>query len=105
MFDIGFSEIALIAVVALLVLGPERLPKVARTVGALVRRARSSWQNVRGEIERELAAEDMKKTINDLRRAADVRPDVKAAAADIDASSRGATTPPSPTHAPDDERH
>ena len=105
MFDIGFSEIALIAVVALLVLGPERLPKVARTVGALVRRARSSWQNVRGEIERELAAEDMKKTINDLRRAADVRPDVTAAAADIDASSRGATTPPPPTHTPDDERN
>lgn len=101
MFDIGFSEIALIAVVALLVLGPERLPKVARTVGALVRRARSSWQNVRGEIERELAAEDMKKTINDLRRTADVRPDVKAAAADIDASS----TPSPPTHTPDDERN
>jgi Tat protein translocase TatB subunit len=47
MFDVGFSEIALVAVVALLVLGPERLPKVARTVGALVRRARSSWQGVR----------------------------------------------------------
>ena len=105
MFDIGFSELALIAVVALLVLGPERLPKVARTVGALVRRARSSWQNVRGEIERELAAEDMKKTINDLRRAADVRADVTAATADVDASSHGATTTPTPTHAPDDERN
>ncbi len=104
MFDIGFSEIALIAVVALLVLGPERLPKVARTAGALVRRARSSWQNVRGEIERELAAEDMKKTIHDLRQAADLRPDVKAAAADIEASAHGATPPPPPTHAPDDER-
>jgi Tat protein translocase TatB subunit len=63
MFDVGFSEIALVAVVALLVLGPERLPKVARTVGALVRRARSSWQGVRSEIERELAAEDLKRTI------------------------------------------
>ena len=47
MFDIGFSEIGLIAVVALLVLGPERLPRVARTVGALMRRARNSWQDVR----------------------------------------------------------
>ncbi|MGA9421304.1 MAG: twin-arginine translocase TatA/TatE family subunit, partial [Rhodanobacteraceae bacterium] len=42
MFDIGFSEIALIAVTALLVLGPERLPRAARTLGALLRRARSS---------------------------------------------------------------
>lgn len=104
MFDIGFSEIALIAVVALLVLGPERLPKVARTVGALVRRARSSWQNVRSEIERELSAEDMKKTIHDIRRAADLRPEVNAAAADIDASARNVSARPKPTSAPKDER-
>jgi sec-independent protein translocase protein TatB len=83
MFDIGFSEIALIAVVALLVLGPERLPKVARTVGALVRRARASWLNVRSEIERELATEDLKKTIHETRHAADVRADLNAAVADI----------------------
>ena len=103
MFDIGFSEISLIAVVALLVLGPERLPKVARTVGALVRRARSSWNSVRGEIERELAAEDMKKTLDDLRRAADPRPDLNAAAEDIDRSLHAAGTPAA-TQAPDDER-
>jgi sec-independent protein translocase protein TatB len=57
MFEVGFGEIALIAVVALLVLGPERLPGVARRVGALVRRSRASRQSVKGEIERELAAE------------------------------------------------
>ncbi|GAA0713018.1 Sec-independent protein translocase protein TatB [Dokdonella soli] len=102
MFDIGFSEIALIAVVALLVLGPERLPRVARTAGALVRRARASWQNVRSEIERELAAEDLKKTIHDTQRAADLRGEVNAAAADIDAAARGAANPPKP--APTDER-
>ena len=73
MFDVGFSEIALIAVVALLVLGPERLPRVARTVGALLRRARASWQGVRSEIERELASEDLKTNIHDTRRAADLR--------------------------------
>jgi len=88
MFDVGFSEIALVAVVALLVLGPERLPKVARTVGALVRRARSSWQGVRSEIERELAAEDLKRTIHDTRRAADLRADVAAAAADIESAAQ-----------------
>ena len=101
MFDIGFSELALIAVVALLVLGPERLPKVARTVGALLRRARSSWQDVRGEIERELAAEDLKNTIHETRRAADIRADIAAAAADIEASANAAIPTPA---APNDER-
>jgi len=104
MFDIGFSEIALIAVVALLVLGPERLPKVARTAGALMRRARNSWQDVRSEIERELAAEDLKRTINDTRRAADVRADVQAAAADIEGSARAATSATPPAATPSDER-
>ena len=55
MFELSFGKMALIAVVALLVLGPERLPAAARTAGALLRRARNSWQSVRSEIERELA--------------------------------------------------
>lgn len=103
MFDVGFSEIALVAVVALLVLGPERLPRVARTAGALVRRARSSWQNVRTEIERELAAEDLKKSIDEARRAADVRADVQAAAADVESAVR-TTSPATPPAASTDER-
>jgi sec-independent protein translocase protein TatB len=101
MFDVGFSEIALVAIVALLVLGPERLPRVARTAGALVRRARASWLNVRSEIERELAAEDLKKSIDEVRRAADVRADVQAAKADVEAAVRAA--PASPPAAPPDE--
>jgi sec-independent protein translocase protein TatB len=88
MFDVGFSELALIALVALVVLGPEKLPGVARTVGALVRRARSSWQNVRSEIERELAAEEMKKNLEEARRAADIGPGVRAAAADIEKTAK-----------------
>jgi sec-independent protein translocase protein TatB len=102
MFDVGFSEIALVAVVALLVLGPERLPRVARTAGALVRRARASWLSVRSEIERELAAEDLKKTIDETRRAADVRADIRTAAADVEAAVRANATPP--PEAPSDER-
>ena len=107
MFDIGFSEIALIAVVALLVLGPERLPKAARTAGALLRRARSSWQNVRGEIERELAAEDLKNSIREVRRAADIRADVEAAARDAGSLASGAPAVPAdrpPTGQDTDER-
>jgi sec-independent protein translocase protein TatB len=86
MFDVGFSELALIALVALIVLGPEKLPGVARTVGALVRRARSSWQNVKGEIERELAADELRKNLEEARRAADIGPAVRAAAAGIEKS-------------------
>jgi len=103
MFDVGFSEIALVAVVALLVLGPERLPRVARTAGALVRRARASWQNVRSEIERELAAEDLRKSIEEARRAADVRADIHATAAEVEAAARVDPTPPPPA-VPTDER-
>lgn len=79
MFELDFGKLALIAVVALLVLGPERLPGAARTLGALVRRARASWQSVRTEIERELAAEDLKRSIHDVTKSADIFADVQAA--------------------------
>jgi len=60
MFDVGFSELLIIAVVALLVLGPERLPRAARMAGAFVRRARAQWESVRAELERELEVERVK---------------------------------------------
>ncbi len=63
MFDIGFSEIFVIAIVALLVLGPERLPKAARFAGLWVRRARAQWYSVKSELENELAAEDLKRSL------------------------------------------
>lgn len=65
MFDIGFSELFLIAIVALVVLGPERLPKAARFAGLWVRRARGQWASVKSELERELAADEFKKTLHD----------------------------------------
>ncbi|MDH5822053.1 Sec-independent protein translocase protein TatB [Luteimonas sp. RD2P54] len=65
MFDIGFSELFLIAVVALVVLGPERLPRAARFAGLWVRRARAQWHSVRSELERELAAEELKRSLHD----------------------------------------
>lgn len=64
MFDLGFSELLVIGVVALVVLGPERLPKAARFVGLWVRRARNQWNSVRTELEREIAAEDLKKNLD-----------------------------------------
>ena len=67
MFDIGFSELLLIAVVALVVLGPERLPKAARFAGLWVRKARAQWASVRSELERELAAEELQRSLDESR--------------------------------------
>lgn len=65
MFDVGFSELLIIAVVALLVLGPERLPKAARFAGLWVRKARAQWYSVKSELELELAQEEMKKHLHE----------------------------------------
>lgn len=67
MFDIGFSELLVIAVVALVVLGPERLPKAARFAGLWVRRARAQWNSVKDELERELAADELKRELQQAR--------------------------------------
>ena len=63
MFDVGFAEIFLLALIGLLVLGPERLPGVARTLGGFVRKARMSWVSLRNTIESELAEADLSKPI------------------------------------------
>jgi sec-independent protein translocase protein TatB len=60
-FDVGFAEILLLSLIGLLVLGPERLPKVARTLGGLARKARSSWMNLKRSIDAEMRAEELKK--------------------------------------------
>jgi len=69
MFDVGFSELLVIAVVALLVLGPERLPKAARFAGLWVRKARAHWNSVKAEFENELAADDLQRTLRETREA------------------------------------
>jgi sec-independent protein translocase protein TatB len=66
MFEIGFAELLVIAVVALLALGPERLPTAARKLGATLRWARQHWEQVRGEIERELDAEPLRKGLSQV---------------------------------------
>lgn len=61
MFDVSFTELMLIGVVALVVLGPERLPKVARTVGHLLGRAQRYVNDVKSDIQREIDLEEMNK--------------------------------------------
>ena len=60
MFDIGFTEILLLSLVGLMVLGPERLPRVARTLGRMAQKARASWLSLRRQVEAEMRSEDMK---------------------------------------------
>lgn len=69
MFGISGGELFFIAIIALIVLGPERLPKVARMAGMWVRRARAQWNSVKDELERELAAEELKRSLHDAQSA------------------------------------
>ena len=75
MFDLGFSELLVIGVVALVVLGPERLPKAARFAGLWVRRARAQWYSVKAEFENELADDELRRSLRqtqaDLKEARD----------------------------------
>jgi len=59
MFDVGFAELFLLSLIGLIVLGPERLPAVARTIGGFIRKARASWTSLRNTIESELAEADI----------------------------------------------
>jgi len=61
MIEISLGKMVLLALIALIVLGPEKLPGAARTAGALLRRVRSGWENVRSEVERELEIEEIKR--------------------------------------------
>ena len=60
MFDIGFTELMIIGVVALVVIGPERLPRVARTVGHLLGRVQRYIGDVKSDVQREMQLEDLK---------------------------------------------
>lgn len=61
MIEISFAKLVLLALIALIVLGPEKLPGAARTAGALLRRVRNGWESVRSEVERELEVEEIRR--------------------------------------------
>lgn len=62
MLELSFAKLFLLALVALVVLGPEKLPGAARTAGVLLRRMRTGWEDVRAEVTRELAVADVRAT-------------------------------------------
>lgn len=67
MFDISFTELLLIGIVALVVIGPERLPKVARTVGLLFGRAQRYVSEIKADINNQLKLEELRKIEADMR--------------------------------------
>lgn len=64
MFDIGFTELLLVGIVALLVLGPERLPEAIRSTSRLLHRLRASFNSLQRELEREIGTDELKRDLH-----------------------------------------
>lgn len=110
MFDIGFAELMLVALVALLVLGPERLPKAARTVGYWGGRARSYMRQMTTELEREVQQaeirEQIEKTRQTLNKSVDLEEQLglkETPAASDSAKKQSSQSTPAAQNAVDDE--
>jgi sec-independent protein translocase protein TatB len=88
-FDIGFSEIVVIAVVALIVIGPERLPKVARTLGHMFGRLQRYVNEVKADINREMELDELRKLRSEVQTAArDIEQSVTHAAREMESGVR-----------------
>ena len=68
MFDVGFSEMLMVGLIALLVFGPERLPRVAKEAALWIRKLRSMANSVKQEIDRELQLQDLKESMDQRKR-------------------------------------
>lgn len=85
MIEISFAKLILLALVALVVLGPEKLPGAARTAGALLRRVRNGWDSVRSEVERELEVEEIRRAAHEaMTRAEAAQAEFRAATTDVE---------------------
>ena len=105
MFDVHFAEFFLAAVVALLVLGPQRLPVALRTLGLWIGRLRRSYYSVKTEIEREIGMDEVRRQLHNEQVMADVKRverEVQALGQDIDGQPAPATAAP-PAGAPSGE--
>jgi len=108
MFDIGFLELTLILVVALLVIGPDRLPGLTKTAGLWLGKTRAMVRSVKADIDRELASEDLKKSLAEGAEPPDLFADIKQVAEQagsdfhMDASGQVQKSKPSPTKSPED---
>lgn len=109
MFEVGFSEMLLVMLVALLVFGPERLPRVMREVGLWVRKARQAVTSVQAEINHELHIQDlhamMKKDASSWQSGGPVVPDDQARIIEGESTRLDASSSPNTIRAPDDLTH
>jgi len=89
MFDIGFSEILVVGLVALIVIGPQRLPKVARTLGHMFGRLQRYVNEVKADINREMELDELRKLQSEVQSAArDIEQSVTKAAHDVQSGVR-----------------
>src|SRR5262249_32130890 len=89
MFDIGFFELVVIAIVALVVIGPEKLPKTARTLGHLMARLQRYVNEVKADINREIELDELRKLQKQVQTAAaDLKSSVESAARDAETGVR-----------------
>jgi len=97
MIDLGLSKMALIGVVALIVIGPEKLPRVARTVGTLLGKAQRYVADVKAEVNRSMELDELRKMKENVENAArDVESSVQTAATDFEKQWQEATALDSP---------
>jgi sec-independent protein translocase protein TatB len=95
MFDIGFWELCLVGLVALLVIGPERLPKAARITGFWIGKARNTLAAVKREINQELHAEEMRQILEEQKNKVQ---NIMDETADFSKSTQELLTKPDPIH-------
>ncbi|MEW5887556.1 MAG: Sec-independent protein translocase protein TatB [Pseudomonadota bacterium] len=101
MFDIGFSELIVIGLVALVVLGPERLPKVARTAGHLLGRLQRYVADVKADINREIQLEELRKLQSEMEQSArSIETSVNEELRSVETSLNNAIAPPAAEEAP-----
>jgi sec-independent protein translocase protein TatB len=93
MIDLGISKMALIGAVALIVIGPEKLPRVARTLGSLIGRAQRYVADVKNEVNRSMELEELKKMQESMKTAVnEVEKSVQTTAAEFESTWDNATT-------------
>ena len=101
MFDIGFSELLLVGIVALVVLGPDRLPGAVRTAGLWIGRIKRSFSVIKAEVEREIGADEIRRQLHN-EQILELEREMKAMKESLNASiSTETPTPAEPTHATD----
>src|SRR5262245_10780776 len=93
MFDISFSELALICVIALLVLGPERMPNALRTMGLWIGRASRTFSTMRAEIEREIGMDEIRRQLHNEA----IMDQLKRLERDVKGETDGAGSPAQPS--------